>query len=76
MPRALAEHASCSPKPPSAAPTDRVRLGLPSLNLPEAAPPSAARHAETAHRIKFNLMDVGELRTYIGCMPIGDLPSR
>jgi hypothetical protein len=41
-----------------------------------AEPPSAARYAETAHRIKFDLMGVGELRTYIRSMLIGDQPSR
>jgi hypothetical protein len=51
-------------------------LGLPSLNVPQAAPPSAALYAETAapNEIQFN--GVGELRSYIKCVRIDDQPSR
>jgi hypothetical protein len=37
---------------------------------------SAARDAETAERVKFNLMGAGGLRTYISFTRIGDQPSR
>jgi len=47
-------------------------LGLPSLNVPQAAPPSAALYAETAAPNEFNLIGVGELRTYIKCVRIDD----
>jgi len=51
-------------------------LGLPSLNVPQAAPPSAALYAETAAPNKIQFNGVGELRTYIKCVRIDDQPSR